>query len=73
MVILLCSDIDVAVGSIGRTLAQYKQKQSTALFAAQGLASLMKSGSSPTQRWLNFECKVWHCKSFYNQIVYFSI
>ncbi|MGR2921395.1 hypothetical protein [Acinetobacter sp. 1125_18A] len=38
-------------------LAQHEQKQSTALFAAQGLAS-------PTKSNLNFECKVWHCKFF---------
>ncbi|MGE8532497.1 MAG: hypothetical protein ACN6N1_16570, partial [Acinetobacter guillouiae] len=45
-------------------LAQHEQKQSTALFAAQGLASPTKSEASPTQSYLNFECKVWHCKLF---------
>ncbi|KAB0625731.1 hypothetical protein F7P82_15575 [Acinetobacter guillouiae] len=33
----------------------HEQKQSTALFAAQGLAS-------PTQSDLNLKCKAWHCK-----------
>ncbi|MGR2921931.1 hypothetical protein FY049_15585 [Acinetobacter sp. 1125_18A] len=35
--------------------------------------SSLKSEASPTQRYLNFECKLWHCKFFYNQIIYFSI
>jgi len=42
------------------------------LFAAQGLASPTKSEASPTQWYLNFECKVWHCTLFYNQIICFS-
>ena len=55
--------MDVAVGRGGtrRTPAQHEQKQSTALFAAQGLASPTKSEAPPTQSYLNFECKVWHC------------
>ncbi|NII37536.1 hypothetical protein FHR28_002445 [Acinetobacter sp. BIGb0196] len=32
-------------------LAQHEQKQSTALFAAQGLAIPAKSQASPTQRY----------------------
>ncbi|MEQ1319280.1 MULTISPECIES: hypothetical protein [Acinetobacter] len=40
-------------------LAQHEQKQSTALFAAQGLAIPAKSEASPTQSYLNIECKVW--------------
>ncbi|MFW2032957.1 hypothetical protein [Acinetobacter sp. ULE_I037] len=51
----------------------HEQKQSTALFAAQGLTSPTTSEASPTQRHLNVECKVWHCKLFYNQTIYFSI
>jgi hypothetical protein len=47
-------------------LAKHEQKQSTALFAAQGLAL-------PTQSDLNFEHKVWHCKPFYNQLIYLSM
>ena len=39
----------------------HEQKQSTALFAAQDLASL-KSEASPTQSDLNFKCKAGHCK-----------
>ena len=40
----------------------HEQKQSTALFAAQGLASPTKSEASPTQSNLNFKCKAWHCE-----------
>ncbi|WP_353159964.1 hypothetical protein [Acinetobacter guillouiae] len=54
-------------------LAKHEQKQSTALFVAQGLASPTKSEVSPTQRYLNFEGKVWHCKLFDNQTIYFPI
>ena len=35
----------------------HEQKQSTALFAAQGLATLTKSEASPTQSYLNFNIK----------------
>jgi hypothetical protein len=45
-------------------LAKHEQKQSIALFAAQGLESLTKSEALPTQSYLNFECKVWHCSFF---------
>jgi len=35
--------------------------------------SSLKSETSPTQRDLNLECKMWHCKPFYNQLIYFSM
>ncbi|MGE8532005.1 MAG: hypothetical protein ACN6N1_14045 [Acinetobacter guillouiae] len=60
-------------GGTGRTPAKHEQKQSTALFVAQGLASPTKSEASPTQRYSNFEGKVWHCKLFDNQTIYFPI
>lgn len=41
---------------------QHAQKQSMALFAAQGLEPPTKSEASPTQSDLNFKCKAGHCK-----------
>jgi len=65
MVILPWGDRDVAIGwGYNVPLAKHEQKQSTDLFAAQGLASPLKSEASPTQWYLNFECNVWHCKLF---------
>ncbi|MRT38379.1 hypothetical protein GJV03_14515 [Acinetobacter sp. RIT698] len=56
MVVLPWGDMDVApcvweYGGTGRPPAQHEQKQSTAMFAAQGLASTTKSQASPTQRY----------------------
>jgi len=41
---------------------QHAQKQSMALFAAQGLEPPTKSEASPTLSDLNFKCKAGHCK-----------
>ncbi|ENV15114.1 hypothetical protein [Acinetobacter guillouiae] len=54
-------DVAMLGGGTGRT-PTHEQKQSTALFAAQGLASPTKSEASPTQSNLNFKCKAWHCE-----------
>ena len=40
----------------------HEQKQSTALFEAQGVASSTKNEASPTQRDLNLKCKARHYK-----------
>ncbi|MCX5468133.1 hypothetical protein [Acinetobacter nematophilus] len=60
MVILPWGDMDVAVGKVQDIPLTHEQKQSAALLEAQGLTSPTKSEASPTQRYLNFQCKVWH-------------
>jgi len=59
-------------GGIGRTPRPWaKTKHSFVCSARFGIPK--KSEASPTQGYLNFESKVWHCKPSYNQIIYFSM
>jgi hypothetical protein len=65
MMILPWGDMDVAVGRVQDVpLAQRK------IFV---IFSSLKSEASPTQRYLNFECKKWQCKLFYNRKTFLHI
>jgi len=76
MVILPWGDMDVAVGrgymSKNKALLclQRKSPVKQKIFV---IFSSLKSEASPTQRYLNFEYKVWHCKLFIIKQFIFSI